>query len=56
MYKFTVNDPASFTRPRTAQIPMAKTDGPLFECACHEGNYAMEGMLRGARQHEREKK
>jgi hypothetical protein len=31
---------------------MAKTDGPLFEYACHEGNYGMEGMLRGARQQE----
>jgi hypothetical protein len=56
MYEFTVNDPASFTRPWTVQIPMAKTDGPLFEYACHEGNYGMEGMLRGARQQEREKK
>jgi hypothetical protein len=56
MYEFTVNDPASFTRAWTAQIPMAKTDGPLFEYACHEGNYGMEGMLRGARQQEREKK
>lgn len=53
MYEFTVNDPASFTRPWTVQIPMAKTDGPLFEYACHEGNYGMEGMLRGARQQER---
>jgi hypothetical protein len=52
MYEFTVNDPASFTRPWTVQIPMAKTDGPLFEYACHEGNYGMEGMLRGARQQE----
>jgi hypothetical protein len=56
MYEFTVNDPASFTRAWTAQIPMAKTDGPLFEYACHEGNYGMEGMLRGARQQERERK
>ena len=56
MYEFTVNDPASFTRPWTVQIPMAKTDGPLFEYACHEGNYGMEGMLRGARQQEREAK
>jgi hypothetical protein len=54
-YEFTVNDPASFTRPWTAQIPMAKTDGPLFEYACHEGNYGMEGILRGARKQEREK-
>jgi len=53
MYEFTVNDPASFTRPWTVQIPMAKTEGPLFEYACHEGNYGMEGMLKGARQQER---
>jgi hypothetical protein len=56
MYEFTVNDAASFARPWTAQIPMAKTDGPLFEYACHEGNYGMEGILRGARKQEREKK
>jgi hypothetical protein len=56
MYEFTVNDPNSFARPWTAQIPMAKTDGPLFEYACHEGNYGMEGILRGARSQEREKK
>jgi hypothetical protein len=56
MYEFTVNDPASFVLPWTAQIPMAKTDGPLFEYACHEGNYGMEGILRGARKQEQEKK
>ena len=56
MYEFTVDDPASFTRPWTAQIPMATAEGPLVEYACHEGNYAMEGILRGARLQEREKK
>jgi hypothetical protein len=56
MYEFTVNDPSSFVRPWTAQIPMRKTDGPLFEYACHEGNYGMEGMLRGARQQEHKEK
>ena len=55
MYEFTVNDPESFTRPWTAQIPMAKAEGPLVEYACHEGNYAMEGILRGARKQEQEK-
>ena len=54
MYEFTVNDPESFTRPWTAQIPMATAEGPLVEYACHEGNYAMEGILRGARKQERE--
>jgi hypothetical protein len=48
-YEFTVNDPSSFTKPWTAQVPMKKTAESLLEYACHEGNYAMEGMLRGVR-------
>jgi hypothetical protein len=54
IYEFTVNDPASFAKPWTAQIPMAATKGPILEYACNEGNYAMEDMLRGARKQERE--
>jgi hypothetical protein len=49
MYEFTVNDPSTFARPWTAQIPMSKTDGPIWEYACHEGNYAMTNVLKGAR-------
>jgi len=49
LYEFTVDDPNSFTRPWTAMFPMRRTDGPLFEYACHEGNYGMEGILAGAR-------
>jgi hypothetical protein len=49
IYEFTVNDPESFTKPWTVQIPMKKTTETLFEYACHEGNFAMEGILRGAR-------
>ena len=52
-YEFTVNDPSSFTKPWTAQIPMRKTTDPLLEYACHEGNYAMEGMLGGVRAEEK---
>jgi hypothetical protein len=48
-YEFTVDDPASFTRSWTAAIPMTKTDGPIFEYACHEGNYGMTNLLSGAR-------
>jgi len=48
-YQFTVDAPATFTRPWTVRTPMARTDGPLFEYACHEGNYAMRGILAGAR-------
>ena len=49
LYEFTVDDPTAFTRPWTAQIPMTKTKGPIFEYACHEGNYAMTDILAGAR-------
>jgi hypothetical protein len=48
-YEFTVNDPTAFTKPWTAQIPMQRGEGPIFEYACHEGNYAMTDMLAGAR-------
>jgi len=49
LYEFTIEDQNSFTRPWTAMFPMRRTDGPLFEYACHEGNYGMEGILAGAR-------
>jgi hypothetical protein len=52
-YEFTVDDPSAFTRPWTAQIPMKRTEGPLIEYACNEGNYSMEGMLAGARADEK---
>jgi len=52
-YEFTVADPSAFSRPWTAQIPMKRTDGPIIEYACNEGNYAMEGMLAGARADEK---
>ena len=53
MYEFTVNDPSTFVRPWTAQIPMSKTEGPIWEYACHEGNYAMTNVLSGARAEEK---
>jgi hypothetical protein len=49
LYEFTVDDPTAFTKPWTAQIPVTKTKGPIFEYACHEGNYAMTDILAGAR-------
>jgi hypothetical protein len=49
LYEFTVDDPETFTRPWTARIPMMKSQGPLFEYACHEGNYGLAGSLAGAR-------
>jgi hypothetical protein len=53
LYQFTVDDPSTFTRPWTAAVPMTKIEGPPFEYACHEGNYAMEGILGGARAQEK---
>ena len=49
MYEFTVEDPNNYTRPWTAMIPLRRTDGPLFEYACHEGNIGMHGIMAGAR-------
>ena len=48
-YEYTVNDPLTWVRPWTVNLPMVKNDLPLFEYACHEGNYSMETMLTGAR-------
>ena len=48
-YRFTVTDPTVDTRPWTAAIPMTRTGSPLFEYACHEGNYAMTNGLSGTR-------
>jgi hypothetical protein len=56
LYEFTVDDPSTFTRPWTAAIPMTKIPVPLYEYACHEGNYAMEGILAGARAQEQKAK
>jgi len=52
-YEFTVDDPASFTKPWKVVLPMTRSDEPIFEYACHEGNEAMQGILRGARFGER---
>ncbi|MDE2906708.1 MAG: hypothetical protein OXQ28_11560 [Acidobacteriota bacterium] len=52
-YEFTLEDPETWTRPWTAVVPMKRTPGPLFEYACHEGNYSMAGILGGARADER---
>ena len=49
LYEFTVNDETTWTKAWTAQIPMRKTDVPMYEYACHEGNYGMTGILSGAR-------
>jgi len=53
LYSFTVNDPATWATPWTAEIPMRLNDLTLFEYACHEGNHSMTGILGGARADER---
>ena len=48
-YEYTVDDPATYTRPWTASIALKPLDGDMYEFACHEGNYGMFGILSGAR-------
>jgi hypothetical protein len=52
-YQFTVDDPGVFSRPWSVSLPMTASDGRIYEYACHEGNYAMTGILRGARAEEK---
>jgi len=49
LYEYTVDDPTTFTAPFTAAIPMTRSVSPIFEYACHEGNYGMANMLRAGR-------
>ncbi|MEX2582273.1 MAG: hypothetical protein WD766_03320 [Gemmatimonadota bacterium] len=53
LYRFTVEDPTNYTEPWGGEVPMVPLDGQMYEYACHEGNYAMEGILAGARAEER---
>jgi len=53
LYEFTVDDPQSFTKQWSAVLPMSRTADQIYEYACHEGNYAMTGILRGARAEEK---
>lgn len=48
-YEFTVADPTVYTQSYTAMMPLRRTDGPLYEYACHEGNIGLHGILAGAR-------
>ena len=54
LYEYTIEDSESFERPWTVLMPMTRSAEPVFEYACHEGNYGMEGILAGARADERE--
>ena len=48
-YEYTVTDPTVYTAPYTVMMPLRRTDGPIFEYACHEGNSGMAGIMAGAR-------
>ncbi len=48
-YEWTITDPTVYTAPYTVMMPFRRTDGPLFEYACHEGNIGLHGILAGAR-------
>jgi hypothetical protein len=54
-YEFTVDDPATWTAKWSASIPMTKTDELIYEYACHESNYGMVGVLKGARYEDQQK-
>ena len=53
-YEYTITDPTVYTAPHTVMMPFRRTDGPLFEYACHEGNIGLYGILAGARELERQ--
>ena len=52
-YEFTVDDPNTWSSSWTANVPMRRTDAPVFEYACHEGNYSLTGILGGTRAEEK---
>jgi hypothetical protein len=49
LYEFTVDDPQTYSRPWRGEMTFTPSGGPVFEYACHEGNYALHGILSGAR-------
>ena len=55
LYRFEIDDPTAFTQPWKGELTMARSPGPIYEYACHEGNYAMTDILGGARKADAEK-
>jgi len=53
LYQFTVDDPATYSRPWRGEMVLNATAGPIYEYACHEGDRSLEGILGGARAAER---
>jgi hypothetical protein len=56
LYRATVDDPSTFAKIWTLEYPFRSTAGPIYEYACHEGNYAIEDIMGGARKSEQNKK
>ena len=54
LYRFTMEDPATFTAPWTGELPFTRIDEEIYEYACHEANYALANILSGERARERE--
>jgi hypothetical protein len=54
LYSFTIDDPTTFLRPWTGELPFIATPGPVYEYACHEGNRALRNILLGARAEEKQ--
>jgi len=52
-YRVTIDDPTTFTRPWTVELPAVPSDGRIYEYACHEANYGLEGILSGHRAEEK---
>ncbi len=48
-YQFTIDDPGTWTKPWSGELYMRRVEGPIFEYACHEGNYGLTNILAGAR-------
>ena len=55
VYRFTVDDPGTWTKPWSGEMLIHKTKGPIFEYACHEGNYGLTDILEGARKAEKKR-
>ena len=52
VYEFTIDDPQRYAEPWGGELPYHRLDDLVYEYSCHEGNYALEGVLRGARYEE----
>jgi hypothetical protein len=56
VYRFTIDDPTTYAKPWTGELPFVATPGPIYEYACHEGNQALVDILAGARAEEQKSK